>query len=954
MTTPKFKREYAKLNARQKETVDTIEGPVMVIAGPGTGKTTILTLRIANILLKTDTPPSGILALTFTETGAKAMRAKLREIMGEAALEVSIHTFHGFAASIINEFQDHFPHLSKSNQITEVESEMLVREILKQKKFNKLRPLGEPDFYVSKILNIISDAKKEAWTPEMIKSFAEEEIERIKGNPLGQNSSRVPLGKATDLKRIQKCERTILFSYVYENYEKQKSKKRKMDFDDLIFELLKTLQKDKLLLQMLQEKFLYILLDEHQDTNDSQNLIVKIIADFFDTPNLFVVGDEKQAIYRFQGASLENFLNFQKLWSGMKVIYLTDNYRSHQGILDASFKMIEKNYEKDEHNNLRVKLKSGAKEKSRPLDIIAAPDGESEEAYLTKTIKSLIQKNKKITVAIIVRRNSEAAKIFSLLEENNIPASAERGASIFSHPVGSLYFSLLEFMADPSKTEALAETIAGGLWNLNFEKQVKFIKLIRSGNLTEIEKEIPIILKLQKEINKAGVIEFIYLAADLSGFKEMVSQNPLSVEVWRGIIALAEDLARANDIEDPKLLIRELLAYKESAKRRTIKINTGQVLSQITIMTAHGSKGLEFDYVFLPYATEDSWIKKNRSSYFVLPKEKEEGDNIKDERRLFYVALTRARKHISISYFGTPLRFIDELDQNLISKIELPKTAKPNILRSLDKIKEKQNTEQIEYAKRVLLENGLSVTALNHFIECPQKFFYKSILKLPEPPSASSEKGSAMHEALANVWKNPTPKKEITSIIITSVQNYFKKSLLPLHEKEVILEELLANAPKVAAALVDHFNQTGIVKTENWVETNFEYEYKNQKINLKLHGRLDALIEQENKILVYDYKTREAMSENAIKGKTRNPAPPAGGYFRQLVFYKMLLQNNPKFKGKTIEPALIFIKPDSKGRCPTIFLPIQKSDIEKVKKEISNLLESVWSGKLRLQNQING
>ena len=176
MITPKFKTEYSKLNPKQKEAVDTIEGPVMVMAGPGTGKTTILTLRIANILLKTDTPPSGILALTFTEAGTKTMRAKLREIIGETALDVPIHTFHGFAASVITEFQDHFPHLSKSGQITEVEAEMLIREILKQKKFNKLRPLGEPDFYVSKILSTISDARKEAWTPEMIKVFAEEEI----------------------------------------------------------------------------------------------------------------------------------------------------------------------------------------------------------------------------------------------------------------------------------------------------------------------------------------------------------------------------------------------------------------------------------------------------------------------------------------------------------------------------------------------------------------------------------------------------------------------------------------------------------------------------------------------------------------------------------------------------------------------------------------------------------
>ncbi|MEK7117127.1 MAG: ATP-dependent DNA helicase [Patescibacteria group bacterium] len=963
MVAKKFKIEYAKLNIKQREAVDAIEGPVMVVAGPGTGKTTILTLRIANILLKTDTPASGILALTFTESGAKAMRAKLREIMGERALEVAIYTFHGFAASVIAEFGDHFPHLSRSKQITDIETEKLLRGILSQKKFSKLHPIGDPDFYIAKIIGAISDAKQEAWTPEVLKSFSEDEIERIKSDPEEVSSCGKSKGemKAEALRRIEKCERTILFSYVYEAYENKKREEKKIDFDDLIFELLKTLREDKLLLQILQEKFLYILVDEHQDTNDAQNLIVRVIADFFDTPNLFVVGDEKQAIYRFQGASVENFLSFQKIWGGMKVISLTDNYRSHQHILDASHRMIEKNYGEKEHQNLRLKLRSGTKEKARPLDLILAPNTETEEAHLVKKLHKLLKNDSKIAIAIIVRKNSDVANIFSLLEENDIPASAERGANIFSHPVGALYFSLLEFLANPGNIEALAETFVGGLWGLDFQNQVKFIKLVRSGNLAEIQKQIPAIPKLQKIISSAGVIEYLILAADLSGFSNIASKSPLSAEVWRGIMALAEDLARASDIENPKFLIEELLAYKKSAERRAVKINTGQTQSQITIMTAHGSKGLEFDYVFLPYATEESWIRKNRGSYFVLPKEKEADDDIRDERRLFYVALTRAKKHICISYHRednlskteTPLRFIDELDQNLIYKTELVKTTKTNAPRSFKGREEKQNKEKVEYAKSALLENGLSVTALNHFMECPAKFFYKSILKLPEAPSASSEKGSAMHEALANVWRSrPSPSQGegqsrkagwggVEQTITTSVQNYFKKSLLPLSEKETVLEELLANAPKVATALKDHFAQKGKVSVESWVETFFEHK----KINLKLHGKLDALIEQGNKILVFDYKTREAMSVNAIKGETKNSD---GNYFRQLVFYKMLLEDPERSRrvDKTIEPALVFIKPDSKNRCPIIFLPIKKSDIEKVKKEIEFLIESVWSGKL--------
>lgn len=393
MNSEVFDSKYKSLNPRQKEAVDTIDGPVMVIAGPGTGKTTILTLRIANILRKTDTPASGILALTFTEAGVKAMRMKLREIIGSRADEVRIHTFHGFAASIITEFYDHFPHLARAKQITDIEAEVLIREILKAKKFAPLRPLGEPDLYIGTILRTVSDAKKEAWTPEIVRAFAVEEIERIKNDEDSISTRGATKGKlkAEALKRIEKCEKTILFADVYEAYEAEKKSTKKMDFDDLIIELLTALRSDTLLLQLLQEKFLYLLVDEHQDTNDSQNALIRLIADFFENPNVFIVGDEKQAIYRFQGASVENFLKFQNIWKEMKLIPLSENYRSHQSILDAVFGMIEHNYEGDEHAALRTRLVAGGKETPKPIDIVSAGNVEASEKYLVGEIKNILE-----------------------------------------------------------------------------------------------------------------------------------------------------------------------------------------------------------------------------------------------------------------------------------------------------------------------------------------------------------------------------------------------------------------------------------------------------------------------------------------------------------------------------------------------------------------------------------
>ncbi|KKW12688.1 MAG: UvrD/REP helicase [Parcubacteria group bacterium GW2011_GWA2_49_9] len=955
MNSEKFQEEYKKLNAKQKEAVDAIDDPVMVIAGPGTGKTRILVLRIAKILLSGNgTPASGILCLTFTEAGADEMKRRLREIIGVTAEEIHVHTYHGFAGSIIAEFPEHFPHLSRTKQITEIEAETIVRMLLKEKKFSKLRPAGEPDFYVGKILNTIKEAKREAWTPKAMREFAKKESERIKNDESSLSSRGKTKGmlKGTALERIEKCERTILFSDVYEAYEAKKKEEKKMDFDDLISELLRAFLKDKTLLQILQERFLYILVDEHQDTNDSQNILIRTIADFYDSPNLFVVGDEKQAIFRFQGASVQNFLNFRSIWPKMKEVRLEENFRSHQDILDASFSMIENNYAEGEHKNLRVKLLAKGNEKQRPIDVVTAGNTEASDKYLVEKLREIVVGHPKETVAIILRKNKDVEHILSLLGANGISAQAERGVDMFSHPLGLLYFDLIDYLSHPEKVEALAKTIAGGLWNLSFAQKTLLIRAIRSGNVRDITEESTNIGKLQRDITKAGAITFLVLAGKLSGLDNIAARNPLSAEVWRSIISLAQDLAEQSEIQSPTELIEVLLAHRKSAEKKSLKISIGQPDSRIHVMTAHGSKGLEYDYVFLPYATKEAWLSHRRGTSFVLPREKGDEDEIRDARRLFYVALTRARKHVTIlvglkdnvKKEFSPLRFIEELNAESVAHIDVPAVYENVSAKIAGDSEKAQETEILNYTKSLLLKSGLSVTALNHFVECPSRFFYKSILKLPEAPNPNSEKGNAMHEALSYVWRLESKSEEaIIKNIESSVKAYFNRSLLPLSEKEVAVEELCVNAPKVARALLPLFSIQGKVATEISIKTVYTGRYEKHDIVLPLHGTLDAVVDGEGKTLVFDYKTKEAMSVNAIKGETKNDD---GNYFRQLVFYKILLEGAPGYKNKVIEPALVFIKPDSKGRCPIISLPILREDEEKVKKEIQSLVDAVWSGRI--------
>ncbi|MEK9200880.1 MAG: ATP-dependent DNA helicase [Patescibacteria group bacterium] len=944
-----FNTLYQKLNKPQKQAVDTIEGPVMVIAGPGTGKTTILTLRIANILKKTDTPAHGILAITYTDAGVKAMRNKLQNIIGDRAHDVRIHTFHGFASSVIAEYPDHFLHIGDLKQMSDIDQESLVRSIISNPKFRDVRPAGKPDAYVLSIIKTIDDAKREALTPEMVREHARVEIERIKNDEESLSTRGATKGqlKAEAKELIEKCGRTKLFAEVYEQYESKKREAKKMDFNDLIIELLLALKRDELLLRLLQEKYLYIHVDEHQDTNDAQNFIVGLIAEFFETPNIFIVGDEKQAIYRFQGASVENFMLLQKKWPTMQVIHLDTNYRSHQGILDASFQMIEKNYEDGEHEDLRLRLTSGSDDKPQPIDIVTGENTTAIESYLVKELKNITQKNPDATIAIIVRRNRDLDRIIRLLESNEIPVSSERSVDIFSHPVGRVFFDLLEYLFDSSRTDALAKTIVAGMWGLSFEKELEMIRNLKSGR----EINLPALEKIKKELLTDGAVGFLIHAAQESGFISLVSKDPSYVHVWRGIVSLAESLSREGEIHDPLKLIESLLAYRTSAESKTVKVSVGAPDVPIQAMTAHGSKGLEFDYVFIPYATEEAWIGKPRGASFILPKKRTADHDIRDTRRLFYVALTRARKHVTVltsleesdGKMLSPLRFIEELGDKNISNTTLPRVGVNELyLASVSHKKEKKGSPLVDLAKTVLTEKGLSVTALNHFMECPNTFLYQSILKIPQAPSVPAEKGSAMHFAFDHIWKAENKKaKNIEALLLEKVTEYFGNSLLSVDEKESAKKELIDDIPSVAKALESHFTQGegASIFTETWVETKFD----GKPVSIPLHGKLDAIVDTGKDVYVFDYKTRQAMSVNAIKGDTKSSD---GNYFRQLVFYKMLVGNDPRWRQRKIIPSLVFVSPDDKDRCPTITLPIESSDVEKVKKEIQSLIDSVWSGEI--------
>jgi DNA helicase-2/ATP-dependent DNA helicase PcrA len=344
----KFAEAYTQLNAQQRTAVDTIEGPVMVIAGPGTGKTQILAARIGKILLDTDALPENILCLTYTDAGAIAMRRRLQQFIGADAYKVNIYTFHAFCNDVI---QDNLSLFEKNtlDPISELENIQLFKKLIDQ--FDKDNPLkryrGDVYFEINNLRNLFSTMKREGWTPEFIDEKIEEYLQSLLTRDEYVYKRKYKQFNAGDVKQEkleeeqQRIEKLRAAVKEFEKYQQLMRQHNRYDFDDMINWVIKVFEENKNVLASYQERFQYILVDEFQDTSGTQNRLVQLLINFWDIPNVFVVGDDDQSIYRFQGANVENMLEFANQYSNdLKTVVLTNNYRSTQKILDYSKSLI--------------------------------------------------------------------------------------------------------------------------------------------------------------------------------------------------------------------------------------------------------------------------------------------------------------------------------------------------------------------------------------------------------------------------------------------------------------------------------------------------------------------------------------------------------------------------------------------------------------------------------------
>lgn len=973
IVTEAFQKAYGRLNNEQRHAVDAIEGPVMVIAGPGTGKTQILTLRIANILLQTDTRPENILALTFTNAGVRAMRNRLRSFIGATAYQVPIYTFHSFAEHLIRRYPDAYPKIIGRNAATDLDIITIIETILTDAQYTLLRPNGRPDYYLKDIQSAIGDLKQEGYAPDDFAGFVAGQEEVLTTIPQlhekGAHKGKVR-GEYRDAEKLWQKNRELLG--VYRRYEMLLAEAQLYDYNDMVLETVRALESDENMLLDVQEAYQYLLADEHQDVNGSQNRILELIASYHERPNIFVVGDEKQAIYRFQGASLENFLRFKTLYPQVSVVALTKNYRSCQAILDVAQELIKT--DDPDLAQLRVPLSAATAAPAR-IEYGVFTHQAFEDAWLIEEVRAALARGVKAEeIAIIVRKNRQVEYYSTLLRAQGIEAEASSESDVFAHPMVRAVLCMLEAAAHPEREEVLTALLHEPFWNITPADLWRVLSarthttplsalMQDEERLREIGVEdtaaVHKVLKIGQEARMRALVEapqrvLAYLLEESGVRMAVLAQDPQgSGRLLRRLYDEVEGMSK----RDHKLTLVDVVRIFKNRIAHGLSLMVPPVPSSggaVAVLTAHKAKGLEYEVVLMPELTDSMWSGSVRRRSFFLPQGsgavKDDPELARDDEiRLFYVALTRAKHTLLLSYAvlgadereRSPASVLDHLGLEEIrhaaggGETHLSSPLSLVVPSSLSRI-------PLGIMRATLERRGLSATTLNQYLRSPWNYIYKNVLRVPAPKTLEQQFGTALH---AVVDRCVTAHQNGTAPTMSEVKGSLEKALsrLPLSVEEYtrLHERGLATLAVYLPKLIP--SEPGMRRTESSYRATLETGMKDFP-ELLLTGTFDRMDFdiQGDLIRVVDYKTGKPKTRGVIEGITKDSD---GDYKRQLTFYALLLSLQPDVRLHNSTMVLSFLEPNHHGEIVEETFFITQEEIAALKTVLLEVTKEIVTGK---------
>ena len=1055
-----FQTRYKKLNEAQKQAVDTIEGPVMVIAGPGTGKTELLSMRAANILQKTDTLPENILCLTFTESGANAMRERLTQIIGPAAYKIAIHTFHSFGTEVINQNGQFFYQGANFRPADELSSYEVIRSIFDELGYDSplASKMNDEYTYLPDALTVISELKKSGLTSDellqvldandAVLDAIEPQLADIFGGriskatlaklpsvlPLVRESSHGTQGSAipslsnliadsleaslseADItnstkpitawrnKWMKKSESgSFVFksreygtklravSYLYFQYLNRMQEAELYDFDDMILRVVHAIEVFPELRFNLQEKYQYIMVDEFQDTNLAQMRILHNLATApsqGDQPNVMVVGDDDQAIYSFQGADVGNIHAFLAEFPTTELVVLTDNYRSTDVILSHARSIITQGSDRLENKLERLNKTLHPKRTlaETSVNLMELPSIHQERRWLVEAIqKQIEQGTKPSSVAVLARRHHELVALLPYFAKAGIAVNYERRDNVLeletirlAEHIAQLIIALYERRHDIADTllpELLAHPAFAitplSIWKLSLKAQKEHVSWLELMNVTPEFTGFSEWLVTQSQALAYTPLEYMLdeILGNVTPRDSFVSPlmhyffSPANLEETpdaylthlEALRTIRSKLREYQPNETPTLqsfvefvrLHRQLGSTITSTRHAT----DGQ-RQAVTLMTAHRSKGLEYDHVYITGAIDSSWGERVRTRARLIGYPENlplapAGDTFDERLRLFFVAATRAKNHLTISYSlsddnAKPTLPASFLIQNPWQPHEVPASGSLEAqIQSAELAWYQPLVTVIEPSMKealapMLEQYKLSATHLGAFLDVsrggPQAFLLNNLLRFPQAMNPSAAYGSAIHATLqrAHAHLAATGKHRPHEDILHDFENQLASFYLP----QKAFNDYLQKGSQVLSAYLEAMQDT--FSTSQKTELNFA----NQSVYLgeaHLTGLLDLVDFDGDKLTITDYKTGRAARN--WTGRTEYEKIKLHHYKQQLMFYQLLTANSRDYGRYTVEKSVIqFVEPTPSGEI--IALEASFSDDDLVR--FASLIQKVW------------
>lgn len=1055
-----FESRYKNLNSAQKTAVDTINGPVMVVAGPGTGKTELLSVRVANILQKTDTLPQNILLLTFTESGQAAMRERLVSIIGKDAYKVAIHTFHSFGSEVMSQNREYFYQNALFQPADELKQYEILRSIFEELDHsNPLSSVMNGEYtHLSDARTVISELKRRSAltsdellaviqqneatldiAEKVLGPIFEERVSKGTGEKIRQVSEAIetyaegvePLYQITPLAHVlseslkamleetetvhptkpitawknrwferneskqlvfkdrKRLTKLKALSFVYYEYLNRMEKASLFDFDDMIMQVVHAIDVHDDLKFNLQEKYLYVMVDEFQDTNPAQLRILHSLTDNpvnEGTPNILVVGDDDQAIYGFQGADISNILNFSSIYPTRQLVVLTENYRSGAPILDAARAVIGQAGDRLESRIEELDKKLHAQsDKKANVELWQAPNIEAERLAISQAISKSIKAGTDAgSIAVLARRHADIQALLPYLQHAGIPVRYEREESVLdSLPIIALEHVALVVIALSEGNHARAQELMPELlahpawevepvelWRLSLDaytNRQNWMEIMATTPrfvpihawLTALAQEATtsaLELLVDKIIGKNNDSETISPYYTYFFGPQALEDNPDRYLEY--LSALRAIRGRLRDhLPSAPLDLKSFVDFVALHRRLGVTImargySLASDVTAVQLLTAHKSKGLEFDTVYVLQSTDNAWGTSARAAVRSISYPEnlplQSGGNTPDERlRLYYVAMTRARKELILSYSdandgGKNTLIADFLVDSEVPTTQLSDGSLEARVTAAELDWYQPFTETSADLKTLLapqLEKfKLSATSFNAFLDVtrggPKEFLLNNLLHFPSTKAPSASYGTAVHASmqLAHTHLLATGEQKPLEDILHDFETSLTKERLGAKDFAFYLQKGSEQLPA--------FLNSGVLPIT--ASQKAEVDFKHQDVVLKdakLTGSLDLIDvdTKERTMVVTDYKTGKP-SESWDKGDDFTKLK-LHKYRQQLLFYKLLVEHSSEYTTYHVSHGqLAFIEPTKTGESIVLSLDLSDQDLDRTAK----LIEAVW------------